>query len=128
MKRIAIKYSKYLIIASLMFIFRGPLVEAGNAIKDVFNSKCAKCHGQDGIATKRGKNLGAKNFHDLEWQKSVTDNDILNTIMNGKRKMPSWKDRLNQNEINELVHYVRVLLPHGSRKKMPAKIQSTHYK
>ncbi len=97
-------------------------------VKSSFNNRCAKCHGENGKATRRGVNLGAKNFSDINWQKSVTDEDIINAITNGKNKMPSWKKSFNQEEIKELAHYVRVLLPRGQRKNMPKNVQKLHYK
>ena len=103
------------------------LNDANANVKNVFESKCAKCHGLKGKVTKRGENLGAKNFADLNWQKTITDNEIINAITNGKNKMPSWKGKITQNEIEELVHYVRVLLPHNLRNEMPIDIQKVHY-
>lgn len=121
------KSVKYLIILAVIFMFKSHLVEAGDNISKIFGRKCAKCHGVNGKATKRGVNLGAKNFADLSWQQSVTDKEILNTIMNGKGKMPDWKSSLSQGEIEGLVHYVRVLLPNSQRKKMAKEIQGLHY-
>jgi len=96
--------------------------------KKNFARSCAKCHGIDGNPTKRGKSLGAKNFRKVDWQKSITDKEMLNSIANGKNKMPSWKKSYNAEEIKELIHYVRVLVPSGQRKKMPKNVQSLHYK
>ena len=93
-----------------------------------FARSCAKCHGVSGKPTNRGANLGAKNFKKVYWQKLITDNEMFNSIANGKKKMPSWKKRYNSNEIKELIHYVRVLVPSGQRKKMPKEIQKLHYK
>lgn len=127
MKSIIQKYCIFLIILTLVISLKSTMVSADNAIMNVYNNKCAKCHGQNGQATTRGGNLGANNFADINWQKSVTDEEISNTITNGKKKMPSWKGKLSQTEIDGLVHYVRVLLPHSLRKEMSKNIQNLHY-
>jgi len=81
-----------------------PAVDA----KALFDSKCSKCHGKDG----RAKSLHAKHEHarDLttaEWQNDVTDERIFNSISNGKGKMPSFKKKLTDEQIDSLVSYVR---------------------
>ena len=104
-------------------------VSSANAdSKKNFARSCAKCHGVDGKPTKRGVNLGAKNFKKVDWQKLVTDDEMFFSITNGKNKMPSWRKSYNSDEIRELIHYVRVLVPSGQRKKMPREIQKLHYK
>ena len=76
----------------------------------IYNNQCAKCHGRDG----RAKSLHAKHVHarDLtaaDWQNDVSDERIFNSISNGKGKMPSFKKKLSENDINSLVTYVRQL-------------------
>src|ERR1041385_1789266 len=76
----------------------------------IYNNQCAKCHGRDG----RAKSLHAKHVHarDLtaaDWQDDVSDERIFNSTSNGKGKMPSFKKKLSENDINSLVTYVRQL-------------------
>lgn len=83
---------------------------AGGDAASVYNSKCASCHGRDG----RAKSMHAKHEHarDLttaEWQDSVSDERIYNSISNGKGKMPAFKKKLSDSQIDELVSYVRRL-------------------
>ena len=83
---------------------------AGGDAASVYNSKCATCHGRDG----RAKSMHAKHEHarDLtsaEWQDSVSDERIYNSISNGKGKMPAFKNKLSDSQIDELVSYVRRL-------------------
>ncbi len=69
--------------------------------KDIFEKNCAKCHGKDG--TKRL--LGAKNL-----QKSVlTTTENYEIIANGKGKMPSWKEKLSTEQINQVIEYLDIL-------------------
>lgn len=78
--------------------------------QSTYNSKCAKCHGQDGRSkTFRGKHTHARDLTDGGWQNDVTDERLFNSISNGRGKMPSFKKSLNENQIDELVSYVRRL-------------------
>lgn len=74
----------------------------------LFDAKCAMCHGKDGRGTKFGKERGAPDFTDSEWQKSHTDAQINDAIANGRGKsMPAWKSKLSSDEITALVARVR---------------------
>ena len=78
--------------------------------KATFDSKCASCHGKDG----RAKSLHAKHVHardltDAAWQGNVSDERLFNSISNGKGKMPDFKRKLSEDQIDALVRYVRQL-------------------
>ena len=75
------------------------------------NHKCIKCHGRDGKGTKRGKKLGAPDFTDDEWQTSVTDEQLINSITKGKKKMPKAGHKMTPEEIKAMVKYVRFFAP-----------------
>ncbi|HHT9132203.1 MAG TPA: c-type cytochrome [Candidatus Tripitaka californicus] len=79
--------------------------------RKVFDANCKKCHGELGKPTERGKSLGAPDFTNRIWQLSRTDEQIIQTITNGKGKMPNWKDELTPEEINAVARWVRVLGP-----------------
>jgi len=83
--------------------------------KKIFNNECRKCHEKDGKGTKRGKKLGVPNFADGEWQDSVTDSQMINTITNGKKKMPAQKHKLSPEEIKAVVKYIRFFAPKKRR-------------
>jgi len=76
----------------------------------VYNSKCASCHGKDGRArSMHAKHEHARDLTTAEWQDSVSDERIYNSISNGKGKMPAFKKKLSDSQIDELVNYVRRL-------------------
>jgi cytochrome c6 len=76
--------------------------------KALFDSKCAKCHGKDGRAKSlHAKHVHARDFTAADWQSDVSDERIYNSISNGKGKMPSFKKKLTDDQINSLVSYVR---------------------
>jgi mono/diheme cytochrome c family protein len=68
-----------------------------------FNEKCALCHGEDG----KGKQKGAPNFTNAEWQKKETDAEFTEIIKAGKKPMPGFAGKLSDDEIKALVGYVR---------------------
>ncbi len=69
--------------------------------KEVFESKCAKCHGSDGT---KGK-WGAKNLQ----VSRLGDADMKTIITNGKRIMPAWGKRLTEDELLSVIGYVKTL-------------------
>jgi mono/diheme cytochrome c family protein len=77
----------------------------------LFEYHCATCHGTDGKGTKRGQALHAPDFTDIHWQDSKKNDEIINSIINGKDKMPRWSDKLSREEIELLSKYVRKLAP-----------------
>ena len=82
---------------------------AGDA-RSVYNAKCASCHGRDGRASSmHARHEKARDLTTGEWQDSVSDERIFNSISNGKGKMPAFKKKLSEAQIDELVNYVRRL-------------------
>lgn len=76
----------------------------------LYSKECASCHGKDGKSkTLKGRIKHSRNLADPEWQNSVNDERIFNSIMNGKRKMPSYGKKFSEQEIDALVAYVRAL-------------------
>jgi len=74
-----------------------------------FKQSCAPCHGADGSAnTPAGKSTKAKDLRSPAVQKK-TDEELANQIRNGKGPMPAFKARFKEDEIKELVAFVRAL-------------------
>jgi cytochrome c6 len=100
------------IFASAMAMSRDVLASstAGGDARSVYNGKCASCHGRDGRArSAKAKREHARDMSSGEWQDSVSDERIYNSISNGKGKMPGFKKKLSDAQIDELVNYVRRL-------------------
>jgi mono/diheme cytochrome c family protein len=95
---------KLAVVVVALAIFALPLASfAADAAADVFKSKCAMCHGPDG----KGKMAGTKDLGSADVQKA-SDADLAATITNGKPpKMPSYKGKLTDDQIKDLVKYVR---------------------
>jgi len=94
-----------------------PSITYGDKIdyKKIYKNECEKCHERDGKGSKRGKGLGAPDFTDPEWQASVTDEQLIASVTNGKKKMPKQEGRLSPEEIKALVKYVRMFAPRKKR-------------
>jgi cytochrome c oxidase cbb3-type subunit 3 len=77
---------------------------------DIFKEKCSMCHGPDG---KGMSALKTPDFTDPKWQASMTDDQIIDTIKNGKKDtpMPPFGDKLSAEEITAVKDYVRSLAP-----------------
>jgi cbb3-type cytochrome c oxidase subunit III len=74
----------------------------------LFGAKCALCHGKDGTGVKTWKSKGIPNFTDAQWHSRHSDDQIAETIRNGKGKyMPKFKDKLSEEQIRSLVGAVR---------------------
>ena len=52
--------------------------------KALYGSKCAMCHGADGVAKKMA--AGAKNFNDPAWKKTATVDAIVKDIKDGRAR------------------------------------------
>ena len=76
--------------------------------KALFARNCATCHGSDGRGeTVAGKISGVPDLTDRKWQESVNEKRMAATITNGRGSMPSFEEKLSQNEIASLVSHVR---------------------
>jgi mono/diheme cytochrome c family protein len=79
-----------------------------------FNAKCAMCHAKDGSGnTPMGKNMKVPDLRSKLVQ-SKSDADLHNVIAKGKGIMPAYGGQFNNDEINDLVTYIRHL---GGKKK-----------
>jgi mono/diheme cytochrome c family protein len=74
---------------------------------ELYNKKCAICHGKDGVAKKMAE--GSANLNDPAWQKATSIDAIVHTIAEGKGKMPANKDKLSADEIKSIADYVKKL-------------------
>ncbi|HZQ22064.1 MAG TPA: c-type cytochrome [Terriglobales bacterium] len=97
-----------LVFVAVAFAFSTWSVAADSG-GDIFKSKCAVCHGAIGAGdTGMGKTLKLRDLGSSEVQ-SQSDADLTNIITNGKGKMPKYEGKLTNDQINEVVKYVRTL-------------------
>jgi mono/diheme cytochrome c family protein len=78
----------------------------------VFKERCELCHGASGMGDGVGGqalNPKPRNFHDKAYMSTLTDDQIFNTIMNGKAgtAMPPWKGVVSESQAKSLILKVR---------------------
>ena len=74
----------------------------------IYNRQCVSCHGRDGRGrTRRGRQTHARDMTDGSWQDDVSDERLFNSISNGRHKMPAFRKKISENDIDALVAYVR---------------------
>ena len=82
---------------------------ADDATAALYKTKCQACHGADGTGnTPAGKKLGVKDIHSPEVVK-MSDAELFDITKKGKDKMPSYDKKLTDNQIKDLVKYLRSL-------------------
>jgi cytochrome c6 len=82
---------------------------SATAQEDLYKSKCAACHGADGTGnTAVGKSMKIRDFHSADVQKQ-TDAQLTEIITAGKGAMPSYKGKLTDDQIKQMVAHVRDL-------------------
>jgi cytochrome c6 len=86
-----------------------PVTQAVDQAKggELYKSKCASCHGPDGKGeTSAGKALKVKDLAADETQ-NMHDSELKTLIETGKGKMPAYKGKLTNQEIEDLVQFIR---------------------
>lgn len=103
--------NKRIRIAALMLLaisFAGTAF-AQTSAADLYRTKCAMCHGADGLAT----TPTAKNFKVLSFKDptmvSASDAQLTASTKDGKGKMPAYKDRMTDAQIKDVVAHIRTL-------------------
>lgn len=76
---------------------------------DIYKTKCAMCHGADGLAaTPMAKSMKVLSFKDPEMLKA-SDSRFFITTMNGVGKMPGYKGKLTDQQIKDVIAFIRTL-------------------
>jgi mono/diheme cytochrome c family protein len=84
-----------------LFAFNSKAAEQAGAV--LFRDKgCAYCHGVGGVGGKKAPSL-----MDLRKDKLWTPPKITDQILNGGQKMPPFRDSVTDEEVAELVAYLR---------------------
>ncbi len=86
---------------------KAPDAEAG---KKVFDTYCVTCHGTGGKGDgPAGKALSPRprNFTDFKVMSDLTDDQLKEIIKNGKGSMPPWGATLKEEDIANVLFYVR---------------------
>ncbi|MGZ4778187.1 MAG: c-type cytochrome [Thermoanaerobaculia bacterium] len=75
----------------------------------IYKAKCASCHAADGSGdTAMGKAMKLRDLRSADVQKQ-TDKELFTVTSDGKGKMPAYKAKLSEADINGLVVFMRGL-------------------
>ena len=102
---------KFLVVRTAVIAAALALTAAGAQAQDaaaLYKQKCQVCHGPDGKGTGVGQKVGAKDFHSPEVQK-MTDQEMFDAVKNGKGKMTAYDKRIPDDQIKDLIKYIRSL-------------------
>jgi mono/diheme cytochrome c family protein len=82
---------------------------AQSTTADLYKTKCQMCHGADGKGnTPMGPKIGVRDFHSPVVAKE-SDQMLFDITKDGKNKMPAYKGKLTDDQIKDLVKYIRSL-------------------
>jgi mono/diheme cytochrome c family protein len=98
-----------LILAPACVIWATP--DKGDAVrgKTVFENNCAECHYPDSRDEKVGPGLQGVKDGKLPDGRPATREKLLDIINTGPAEMPSFKDRISEQEKEDVVAYVMTL-------------------
>ena len=86
----------------------GAVLWAAEDGKALFESKCAICHGKDGVAKSMAK--GSSNLNDPKWQAANSAEAIEKVVTDGKGKvMKPFKEKLTADQIKAVAAHVKTL-------------------
>ena len=113
---LGVSTKKTLIGAGVLLLAAGPSVfgqkNEGDAAKgkDKFEANCSGCHNADSEETKVGPGLKGLFKHDvLHNGKKVTEDNVQAVINEGGGGMPSFAGMLTDNEIKDVIAYLKTL-------------------
>lgn len=104
-----IKLLQRIALFSFVLALALPPMAVAQAAADTYKSKCQGCHGPGGTPSDAmAKSMGLKALGGSDVQ-AMSDADLTTAISNGKGKMPSFKGKLTDAQIKDLVGYIRTL-------------------
>lgn len=83
------------------------LAIAASEGKTLYDTKCAQCHGKDGVAKPPGK--GSRHFNDPAFQSASPVGAIAKITAEGKGKMPGYRSKLSTAQIDAVAAHVKTL-------------------
>jgi mono/diheme cytochrome c family protein len=99
----------------LLTTFSNVAWSEGSSGATTFKAKCVLCHGADGTGnTPLGKQLQAANLHSKDVQKKP-DAELRKVVHDGQTNMPAFADQLSDQEITQVIKYVRSLGKQGKQ-------------
>jgi cytochrome c6 len=89
---------------------------AQDSTEALYKAKCQICHGPDATGSPVGKKLGVKDFQSPEVQKQ-TEPELLAIAKKGQGKMPGYDGKIPNDQLTNLIKYMRGLANSGGKGK-----------
>jgi mono/diheme cytochrome c family protein len=100
---------KNIVYASALSLFIAGTLCSAQTAADIYKSKCQSCHAADGSGnTPAGKAMKVQPFSQPATVK-MSDDELFNITKKGKGKMPAFGGKLTDDQIKELIAYIRTL-------------------
>ena len=100
------KKTTIVLVIALLIV---PTVLFADDAAAIYKSKCATCHGADGSGqTAVGKSMHIRDLRSADVQKQ-TDEQLEKIINDGKGKMPAYKGKVTEGDVDNLVKFIRSL-------------------
>jgi mono/diheme cytochrome c family protein len=101
MQKVCVRAAVFLVFLGFLFVDRVRAEDAAAEGEQIYEDYCATCHGEQ-----LRNNSGGLTF-DLRRLKSDEYPRFVNSVTNGKNKMPPWKGVLTETQIDDLWAYIR---------------------
>ncbi len=99
--------TRTLLMLLVLVIAVAPVAAFGDDGAAIYKSKCAMCHGADGTGnTPAGKTMKVRDLTSADVQKQSSE-ELEKVVSNGKNKMPAYKGKLKESEIDAVVKFIR---------------------
>jgi mono/diheme cytochrome c family protein len=115
MRRVAERVVLIAWVSMMLFVVGAVLVAPGFGAdlakgKSVYVDKCLKCHGEKGKGDgPKAEDLEKKpaDYTDKAKMAKFTDEDLKKVVKEGKKPMPAYGKKLTEDQINDVIAYVR---------------------
>jgi len=101
MLKVCVRAAVTLALVGLLFTYRVRAEEAAAEGERIYEDYCATCHGEQLQNNSNGLTFDLRRLKSDEYPRFV------NSVSNGKNKMPPWKGVLTETQIKDLWAYIR---------------------
>jgi mono/diheme cytochrome c family protein len=85
--------------------------------RQIYLKHCVKCHDRKGkpiVPEDPGATRPADLTQPKDWVHGTRDHEMFDTLRDGTEEMPGFKDKLRDEDIWRVIHFLRSLWPKGS--------------
>lgn len=99
----------YIFSATVLFAVSAAIACTQDSGENLYKVSCAQCHGLTGEAdTPAGRSFKAHSLNTPDALK-MTDAEMLDLTKKGKGNMPAWEEMLTDEQLKDVIAYVRIL-------------------